>query len=305
MSEYTTEVRFICEHAAGLKESAGYSKVNDILKVSAPKIFDFDFPIFDEEYRLPLEIKILKHYYTREICAETVGLWKLWLDQKMNEIMPIFNERYILKREALEAFRSQKIFNNVDLTTTRDEDVDGETTNSVMSSSELNRNGNEKSVQDYTGTSNAKDVSTQNVSENASDHRSNNGSQKDAYSDTPQSSLSGVDQLNYLTNYRRINNDNSEQGNSTKITTGNQNSTSAASSTNRTTGTTDSTDNQTTSSDTKEQGTSTTTRDYIEHIIGKNGGKDYLTIYQDVYNSLVNLDMEIIEELSDLFFTLW
>lgn len=94
MSKYTTEIRYICENAAGLTESAGYSQVNQIIQTAAPNIFDFTFPIFDETYRLPLEIKILRHYYTKEICEETVALWKLRLEDRMNMIMPYYNQLY-------------------------------------------------------------------------------------------------------------------------------------------------------------------------------------------------------------------
>ena len=47
MSKYTTEVRFICEVAAGLTESAGSSKVDEIIAKAAPIVFNFDWPIFD------------------------------------------------------------------------------------------------------------------------------------------------------------------------------------------------------------------------------------------------------------------
>ena len=77
MSKYTTEVRFICETESGLTESVGYKDIDTVLDNSVDKIFDFDFPIFDENYRGVLERKILLHFYTREIGFETVGLWKL------------------------------------------------------------------------------------------------------------------------------------------------------------------------------------------------------------------------------------
>ena len=93
MSKYTTELRYICEMASGLTESGEYSDIESIVELAAPKIFN-DFPIFDEQYRLTLEKKILMHYYTREICEETVGLWKLRLASRMNEIMPYFNKLY-------------------------------------------------------------------------------------------------------------------------------------------------------------------------------------------------------------------
>ena len=94
MSKYTTELRYVCESLYPYRESKGYNDVNDILEETWDKVFDFDFPIFDENYRKPLCKKILKHYYTREICEETYGLWKLRLDAEMNEIMPYFNKLY-------------------------------------------------------------------------------------------------------------------------------------------------------------------------------------------------------------------
>lgn len=93
MSEYTTQVRFICESYAGLQESAGADDVNTIVALAAPKIF-MNFPIWDEGYRLTLETKILKHFYLREIAHETVGLWRLRLDTYMNELMPVYNKMY-------------------------------------------------------------------------------------------------------------------------------------------------------------------------------------------------------------------
>ncbi len=94
MSKYTTEVRYICEHYAGYDESKGYDSIDDIIQKAIPKIFDFDFPIYDEAYRNVLETKILMHYYTREIGLETVPLWKLKLKTLLNEIMPYYNQRY-------------------------------------------------------------------------------------------------------------------------------------------------------------------------------------------------------------------
>ena len=94
MSRYTTELRFICERFAGLEHSTGYMNVNQVLENCWDKIFDFDFPIFDESYRKVLCIKILRHFYTREIGTETYGLWKLRLEDRMNVIMPYYNKLY-------------------------------------------------------------------------------------------------------------------------------------------------------------------------------------------------------------------
>lgn len=97
MSKYTTEVRYICESLATDKSS-----IDTTIATSRAKIFDFDYPIFDENYRAVLETKFLQHYYTREICCETVGRWKLFLKTALNEIMPKYNYLYAIKE--LEGF---------------------------------------------------------------------------------------------------------------------------------------------------------------------------------------------------------
>ena len=92
MSKYTTEVRYICEMYAG-GTSGDYDDIDDIVSSAREAIFA-SYPIFDEQYRPVLEKKILKHYYTREIGEESVGLWKMRLNNKLNEIMPYYNQLF-------------------------------------------------------------------------------------------------------------------------------------------------------------------------------------------------------------------
>ena len=175
MSKYTTEVRFICEVNSGLNESVGYSKIEDVITGAIPNIFDFDFPIFDESYRSVLERKILMHFYTREICEETVGLWKLRLDTRLNEIMPYYNKLY--KSELLN-------FNPLytdNLTRTR--------TTKLNSKRETDNNG--------------KVDTTNNSNSQGSESGTTNNNGNDLYSDTPQGSLNGVESGTYLTNARK------------------------------------------------------------------------------------------------------
>lgn len=94
MSNFTTEVRWICENAYNNAHPDEHGSIADMISAGRGTIFDFQYPIFDENYRGVLETKILKHYYTREIGEETVALWKLRLDARMNEIMPFYNKLY-------------------------------------------------------------------------------------------------------------------------------------------------------------------------------------------------------------------
>lgn len=123
MSKYTTELRFICENAAGYDDSQGGKKIEDIISAARSKIFDFSYPLFDASYKATLEIKILRHFYTREIGAETVGLWKHFLCRKMNEIMPYYNQLYQSAKMEFDPF------NDIDLT--RDHTKEGSGTNNT------------------------------------------------------------------------------------------------------------------------------------------------------------------------------
>lgn len=109
MSSYTTELRTICESYAGFSDIAVYDNIDDIIAKALPKLFNFNFPIFNESYRITLETKIIKHYYTREISEETVGLWKLRLDSKLNEIMPYYNKLYSEIENAVNLFNNKNI----------------------------------------------------------------------------------------------------------------------------------------------------------------------------------------------------
>ncbi len=75
MSSYTTQLRYLIESGfdIGLK----------------------DYPIFDEDYREILNNKIINHYYFREIGLETAQLFKIFLNNRMNEIMKYYNQLYL------------------------------------------------------------------------------------------------------------------------------------------------------------------------------------------------------------------
>lgn len=94
MSNYTTQLRFICESITGNEESVGFAATMEVIEESVDRIFSFDWPIFDEAYRVPLEVKIVRHFYTREIGEETFGLWQLRLCDRLNVIMPYYNQLY-------------------------------------------------------------------------------------------------------------------------------------------------------------------------------------------------------------------
>lgn len=229
MSKYTTEVRFICEHLAGLTESAGYNSIDTIINQSMDKIFDFNYPIYDENYRRVLQAKILKHYYTREIGAETVGLWKLFLNRRMNEIMPYYNKLY-----QSELLNFNPLY-DIDLTTehtrtgketgdnseesksTRNGNTNKNTTNN--STGQASQTGNSQSTTAESGTIDDDGTKTNTQTLNTTTTTTDSGTEGktgsdvkkntrwDIYSDTPQGALTNVENETYLTNARKITDD--------------------------------------------------------------------------------------------------
>jgi len=55
-----------------------------------------NYPIFDESYREKLNAKIIRHYFLREIGHETIDIFRYQMETKMGEIMPLYNQHYVL-----------------------------------------------------------------------------------------------------------------------------------------------------------------------------------------------------------------
>lgn len=291
MSKYTTEVRFICETAAGYTKSVGYDLVEQTIQKAIPKVFNFDFPMFDESYRNVLCTKILKHYYTREICEETVGLWKLRLNTRLNEIMPYFNQLY--KSELLEF----NPFYDVDITTKND---GNKTENTRVTESDTeDRTGDGTSNRDVSDSSTTKNSASNAFTNNS--NKTNKDTQKDLYSDTPQGSLTNVDKEAYLTNARKITNDKSE----TDANTGSENSTDNTEYTDAFTENNTNSYSENTSRSKNGNTNLTSTDAYIQTVKGKNGGASYSKLLDEFRKTFINIDMQIIDNLNDLFFGLW
>ena len=174
------------------------SKYTITIKNLIDNNFDFQmtqYPIIDENYRETLNHNILYHYYEDEIGLETAPLFRLYLNQRLNEIMPKYNELYKAQKNLID--------NN-----------------------------------------------------------------KNLFQDTPQGNIPSQDidaQNVYASNITLDRN------------------------------TTSNTINDTSS------GTGSGTNAYVKTIIGNNGGKYNIDILKDIENNFMNIDLMIINELSDLF----
>ena len=327
MSEFTTQVRYICEKYANYDSSQNYVKVDDIIQSALPSIFDFSFPIFSEPYRNVLETKIIIHYYTREIGLETVGLWKLKLETKLNEIMPYYNKLY--ESELIE-------FNpmwDVDYTIDHEGEVDKtgtvrnagtvDNTGTVRNAGTINNTGTVGNSRNLTSVidNDERNVYDEDIANNLDTTvtGSNSSNNDDAFSDTPQGQLSDVKTGKYLSSFRNIANSSTntsttntdETTDRTETVTKSQDATKTDAETSTRTDNLQQaedrtrTDNLRRAEDKTRTDNLKTTDEYVQKVSGKMYKGSYSKMLNEFRDTFLNIDLMIIKDLSELFMNVW
>lgn len=310
----TVMLKTICESLNGYDEPVSYPQIAQLIEDSRGKIFDFEYPIFDETYRKVLETKIIKHYFTRQICEETYGMWKLRLDTKMNEVMPYFNQLY--RSEMIEI----NPLYNVNFTKTRKDS--GGDMRVITENGEDERNENRNRDVSGTGTKsdtlsgsgNAQTDNSRGETFQTNDNQTSkiDESRKQMYSDTPQGTLTNVEDGTYLTN-ATVNKDANESTVKTEnkhLTTGQDvnksNSVYNEQNDNETSFENNEAETRDSSGNYNKNVTDniTTTREYIEMLTG-NHGKNESEMLIEYRNTFLNIDLQVIDELETLFYGLW
>ena len=135
------------------------AKYTITIKTLIDNNFDFqmtDYPIFDETYRETLNNNILHHYYENEIGFETAPLFRFYLNQKLNEIMPYYNELYKVQKKLID---DKLLLNNVNLT----EELKGRNTTQTSSVSQSTNKGKNLFQDTPQGNISQQDINAQNV----------------------------------------------------------------------------------------------------------------------------------------------
>ena len=328
MSKYTTEVRFICEEAAGLDKSAGYNDVNEVIQAAYPKIFDPTLVFFNEETKTRLLPKILLHYYQREIGYETVGLWKLKLNQKLREILPYYNQLYESETLVYDPLKNVDNFHdhsgqyqdNTKVDNIRDH-TNTETRNlkTVDDGSSSFDRDEETTLRHSKTTTRGNDTTSHDIT--------GNRELWNMFSDTPQGGIDGVSLAGGVDNSGTLA-DNANLTNATHetekpaathdtATYGNIVETYNADgdkkdlvhaegwektdNTNTHTGTVADVARTTDDNKRNENGTDS----YVNHEYGKIGVQTYQEMQMKWRETFLNIDMQIIDELGDLFMKVW
>lgn len=188
-AKYTTEVKTICESLNNyeIPEDDMYSNISG----AAPQIF-ISYPIYLEAHRQELNEKILQHFYFREIGAETYAQWKFYLNRKLNEIMPYYNELFMSK-DIFDGIDRDKLFNNIyyeeeansEGTESSDLSSDFATNENITTTHEKVYSGKENTRTDFSGgetntkSMTGKEKSTETISGTETDTKTISGSETD------------------------------------------------------------------------------------------------------------------------------
>ena len=350
MSKYTTEVRWICEQAYNklaeenpLFPPLNEASLNSIIAAGCDNIFwknseadiemnyNNEFPIYDETHRLELCFKIIKHYYTREIAAETFGLWKLWINERMNEIMPYYNQLYEsadVKYNPLYNVDYSRSGNKSDVGNyekqrEKDNSRTGER-NNVEEKLKENVKENSKENQNTIAGSEENNVNRSSDTEtnnNGTNTSVGNERKINQYSDTPQNGLSNVVEGQYLTSadvndtekqdVNQNTNEGTEHNESEDSavrqynTNGVENETGRSTENENNVSSRNENENINENENENESGSNNNAGVWEEIIKGKIGEKTYAKMIMEYREAILNIDKMIIDELKDLFFYLW
>lgn len=141
------------------------TKIKDLAKEGRTTIFDFEYPLTENIRKEDFESMILNHFLMRRIGFETVTAFKIQLNVKLNEIMPIYNKMF-------DAIENWNIFS------------DGEI---------IKRNGtDDRTIDTNTETINALENNSTTNSSETSDRRN---------SELPQNQLESLRDGSYVSNY--------------------------------------------------------------------------------------------------------
>lgn len=171
----------------GNKNEDDYTKIKNLASEGRCCIFNFDYPLTKHIKNEDFEKMILNHFLQRRIGFETVTAFRIQLEVKLNEIMPIYNKMF-------DALENWDIFN------------DGEKTVRTGTDNRTSENIN--------NTSNSLTNKSETKTEDISDRRN---------SELPQNQLEELRDGNYVTNYNYDTNKN--KGNDISTSEGKSNAT--------------------------------------------------------------------------------
>lgn len=270
------------------------------------------YPIFDEDYREGLNQKIIDRYFNREIGMETIDMFQLAMRRKMNEIMPLYNKLYLSEQIKFDPLHTV----DYETVTTGTAAESGTSASTSLDTATEAESGTNTSTTANTATANEVGTNTSTTDDTAtgethSDNTTNSNTRSRAVtSDTPQTMLSGDE--DYASGASDSASETTGTGGQDETTEATSNSTSSGQDARDSESTSDSTTTGETGRESDSQSSVVSSGEDAREsetagdsrTKGRQGmlGSEAMMKYRE---SLLNIDVDIIDELNGLFMKIW
>ena len=317
MARYTMNLSEVCEVMTGLNfndmtEANPFDRIDTIANAAAPILVSDRYDLLDNgDDKNSFLRMLIEHYWEYEVCALTPSDFILRLNRKLNEIAPLFNQRYESMKMEFPVFQDVNTWTDgqVDRTGHRGDTTTGNTTNS---GDDMTTYGKKESGSSDTLYGNGRQIPKD--------------TKWDYNNDTPQNSISGIRDEDYLTNYSKHTD---EVENKPVVANGKSGTTIAGdaysiggvnfqSSDGGDFGRTETyTGSKQSGEDTFTHGHKAETDNTFNsdansqdvsgsHTYGKNNsGKTYAQMMEEYRHAMINVFKEMIDELHELFFIIY
>lgn len=166
-------------------------KIRNLAKATHDKIFDFDYPLSSKVDREDFECQILNHFIMRRIGQETFTAFQLFLENKLNEILPYYNIMF-------DSLVDYNLFNDGEVITRNRQD-DG--TSSLSSENNVKSRFSEYPLGRLTDIDSGNYVTNQTTNDGT---MTNSGTTSNTVSETE--TRSGLDKMDLYTKYLQTKN---------------------------------------------------------------------------------------------------
>ena len=317
MARYSLNLSEVCEVTTGLYynemlDTNPFDRVDTIANAAIPLLISERYDLLDNGADKNSFLRMLfEHYWEYEVCALTPADFILRLNRKLNEIAPLFNQRYESMKMEYPVFQDVNVWTDgqVDRTGHKTDVLDGEVKNSGTDTTNYGKKES-GSLDSQFGNGQKIPQSTEWNYEN----------------DTPQNSISGIVDSDYLTRYDKKT---SGVDNKAVVANGQSGTTIAGdgysiggvnfqSTDGGDFGRTETyTGSKQSGSDSLVHGhkvetdntfnSDTVSQDITgQHTYGKNNsGKTYAQMMQEYRDAMINVFQEMIDEMHELFFLIY
>lgn len=289
MASYTMELRTYIE--AWSQFDTRPLTTAEKIEIGRKKLFDFNYPFFDPDYKAVFETNFIRQFYMTEIGFETEEYFKFQLETWLRINMTYFNKMF-----ESEKLQYNPLF-NTDLTEDSNRKNDRGKKDVRDTTQTANTTGTSDSLTDQVS---SQDVTSSGTTDGTSNDDNFNRLLK---SDNPDSRLTlttndGEGSITYASNIEENNENNSNTHHSESSGESHSDSTDKVTATSDTTTNSTADQNDVLTSDINE------VEDYLNHKVGKAGSVSYPQLVKEYRESLLRIEQTIFTEMRNKLFML-